>query len=131
MGSFIPSKAPIYNILNFVGRGKCSTSAMNGDSVCCTRASMSIHGYPRTVAPKIVPPSLADVGLDLHLHRPCQAFLRCNRLRGVRRDHAPWSSYFLLIRQRLGGRRGVVAPPVVWYCGLHGLVVHPVVVAPV
>ena len=40
MGSFNPSKASIYGILNFVGRGKCSTSAVNEDSVCCTRASM-------------------------------------------------------------------------------------------
>ena len=40
MGSFIPSKASIYDIMNFVERGKCSTLAMNGDSVCCTRASM-------------------------------------------------------------------------------------------
>ena len=40
MGSFIPSKASIYDILNFVERGKCSTSAVNMDSVCCTRASM-------------------------------------------------------------------------------------------
>ena len=40
MGSFNPSKASICGILNFVGRGKCSTSAVNGDSVCYTRASM-------------------------------------------------------------------------------------------
>ena len=40
MGSFIPSKASIYEILNFVRRGKCSTLAINGDFVCCARASM-------------------------------------------------------------------------------------------
>ena len=40
MGSFIPSKASICGILNFVRRGKCNTSAVNGDSICCTRASM-------------------------------------------------------------------------------------------
>ena len=40
MGSFIPSKASICGILNFVGRGKCNISAVNGDSVCCTRAAM-------------------------------------------------------------------------------------------
>ena len=40
MGSFVPSNVSIYSILNFAGRGKCSTPAVNGDSVCCTRASM-------------------------------------------------------------------------------------------
>ena len=39
MGSFNPSKSSICDILNFVGRGKCSTSAVNEDSICCTRAS--------------------------------------------------------------------------------------------
>ena len=34
MGSFVPSNVSIYSILNFVGKGKCSTSAVNGDSVC-------------------------------------------------------------------------------------------------
>ena len=40
MGSFVPSNDSICGILTFVGRGKCSTPAVNGDSVCCTRASM-------------------------------------------------------------------------------------------
>ena len=40
MGSFVQSKASICDILNFAGRGKCSTSAMNGDSVFYTKASM-------------------------------------------------------------------------------------------
>ena len=40
MGSFIPWKASNCSILNFVGRGKWNTSAVNGDSICCTRASM-------------------------------------------------------------------------------------------
>ena len=40
MWSFSPLKASICGILNLVGRWKCSTSAVNGDSVCCTRASM-------------------------------------------------------------------------------------------
>ena len=40
MGSFVPSNISIYGILNSVGRGKCSTPAVNGDSVCYTRASM-------------------------------------------------------------------------------------------
>ena len=33
MGSFVPSKASICVILNFVERGKCNTSAVNRDSV--------------------------------------------------------------------------------------------------
>ena len=40
--SFIPLKASICGILNFVGRGKCNTLAINGDSVCCTKTSMEI-----------------------------------------------------------------------------------------
>ena len=40
MGSFVISKASICSILNFVGRGKCNTSAVNGDSVFYTRVSM-------------------------------------------------------------------------------------------
>ena len=39
-GSFVPSKASTYDILNFVGREKCSTPAMNEDSFCCTGVSM-------------------------------------------------------------------------------------------
>ena len=48
MGSFIQSNVSIYDILNFAGRGKCSTPAVNGDSVCCTRASMEIGARPFT-----------------------------------------------------------------------------------
>ena len=40
MGSFVSSNVSIYDILNFVGRGKCSTPVVNGDSVCCTRVSI-------------------------------------------------------------------------------------------
>ena len=40
MGSFILSNVSICGILNFARKGKCSTSVVNGDSVCCTRASM-------------------------------------------------------------------------------------------
>ena len=65
--------------------------------------------------------SPADEGLALHLHSPYQAFPHCDRLRGEGRDHAPWSGYFLLLHQRLGGRRGVAAPPMEWYCSLNGL----------
>ena len=46
IGSFVPSKASICRILNFVGRGKCRTSAMNGDSVYCTRASIDTGARP-------------------------------------------------------------------------------------
>ena len=46
MGSFFPSNVSICDILNFVGRGKCSTLAVNGDSVCCTRASMETGARP-------------------------------------------------------------------------------------
>ena len=49
-GSFIPSKASIYSILNFVGRGKCSTSVMNRDSVCCTRVSMETGARTFTIS---------------------------------------------------------------------------------
>ena len=46
MGSFVPSNVSIYDILNFAGRGKCSTPAVNGDSVCCTRAFMELGPLP-------------------------------------------------------------------------------------
>ena len=48
MGSFVPSNVSIYDILNFVGMGKCSTPAVNGDSVCCTWASMETRARPFT-----------------------------------------------------------------------------------
>ena len=37
MGFFVLSNVSICDILNFAGRGECSTPAVNGDSVCCTR----------------------------------------------------------------------------------------------
>ena len=40
MGSFVPSNVSIYGILNFSGRGKFNTPSVNGDSICCTRASI-------------------------------------------------------------------------------------------
>ena len=48
MGSFVPLKVSIYDILNFAGRGKCRTPAMNVDSVCCTRASIETGARPFT-----------------------------------------------------------------------------------
>ena len=48
MGSFVPSKVSICGILNFAGRGKCSTLVVNGDSICCTRASMETGVWPFT-----------------------------------------------------------------------------------
>ena len=46
MGSFVLLNVSICGILNFSGRGKCSTPAVNGDSVCCTRASMEAGARP-------------------------------------------------------------------------------------
>ena len=46
MGSFVPSNFSICGILNFAGRGKCSTPVVNGDSVCCTKASMETGARP-------------------------------------------------------------------------------------
>ena len=43
MGSFC-------GILNFAGRGKCTTSAVNGDSVCYTRASIETGARPFTAS---------------------------------------------------------------------------------
>ena len=48
MGSFVLSNVLICGILNFVGREKCSTLAVNGDLVCCTRASMETGDRPLT-----------------------------------------------------------------------------------
>ena len=48
MGSFVPSSVSICDILNFSGRGKYSTSAVNGYLVCCTRASMETGARPFT-----------------------------------------------------------------------------------
>ena len=49
MGSFVMSNVSICDILNFARKGKCSTPAVNGDSVCCTRASMETGARPFTV----------------------------------------------------------------------------------
>ena len=48
MGSFVPSNVSIYGILNFARRGKYNTSAVNGESVCCTRVSMETRARPFT-----------------------------------------------------------------------------------
>ena len=48
MGYFVPSNVSIYCILNFSGKGKCSISAVNGDSVCCTSASIETGARPFT-----------------------------------------------------------------------------------
>ena len=50
MGSFVPSNVSICGILNFSGMGKCSTPTMNGDSVCCIRASMETGARPFTAS---------------------------------------------------------------------------------
>ena len=46
MGSFVPSNVSICGILNFAERRKCSTPAVKGDSVCCTRASIETGARP-------------------------------------------------------------------------------------
>ena len=48
MGSFVSSNVSICYILNFSRREKCSTLVVNGDSVCCTRASMETGARPFT-----------------------------------------------------------------------------------
>ena len=50
MGSFVSSNVSFCGILNFAGMGKCSTPAMNGDLVCCTRASMETRARPFTTS---------------------------------------------------------------------------------
>ena len=50
MGPFVPSNVSICGILNFTGRGKCSTPAVNGDSVCSTRASKETGAWPFTAS---------------------------------------------------------------------------------
>ena len=50
MGSFVPSNVSIYDILNFSRKGKCSTSAVNEDSVCCTKASIETGAQPFTTS---------------------------------------------------------------------------------
>ena len=50
MGSFVLSNVSICSILNFAGRGKCSTPAVNGDSVYCTRASIETGAWPFTAS---------------------------------------------------------------------------------
>ena len=50
MGPFVPSNVLICGILNFAGRGKCSTPAVNRDSVCCTRVSIETRARPFTAS---------------------------------------------------------------------------------
>ena len=50
MGSFVLLNVSIYSILNFAGRGKCSTPMVNGDSVCYTRAPMETGARPFTAS---------------------------------------------------------------------------------
>ena len=50
MGSFVMLNVLICGILNFSGRGNCSTPAVNGDLVCCTRASMETEARPFTAS---------------------------------------------------------------------------------
>ena len=50
MRSFVPLNVSICDILNFARRGKCSTSAVNGDSVCYTKASIETGARPFTAS---------------------------------------------------------------------------------
>ena len=50
MGSFVLLNVSICSIPNFTGRGKCSTPAVNGDSVCYTRTSMETGARPFTAS---------------------------------------------------------------------------------
>ena len=50
MRSFVSSNISICGILNFVEKGKCCIPVVNGDSVCCTRASMETGAQPFTVS---------------------------------------------------------------------------------
>ena len=50
MGSFVPLNVLICGILNFAERGKCSTPTVNGDLVCCTKASMETGAWPFTAS---------------------------------------------------------------------------------
>ena len=50
MGSLVLSNVSTCGILNFAGRGKCRTPTMNGDSVCCTRASIETGARPFTAS---------------------------------------------------------------------------------
>ena len=50
MRSFVSSNVSICGILNFARRGKCSTLVVNGDLVCCTKASMETRARPFTAS---------------------------------------------------------------------------------
>ena len=136
-GSFVLSKASISGILNFVRRGKCRTLALNGDSVCCTRASIDTGARPFTASfmwpsscwmplkrcSQDYVPFQVGRGLYYRLRRSCPAPPCRGHHQWVCRGRAPWSGYFLLHRQHLEGRRCVVVPLVDWYYGLLGPVV--------
>ena len=49
-GPFVLSKASIYCILNFVGRGKCNTLALNEDFIFYTRVSMETRARTFTAS---------------------------------------------------------------------------------
>ena len=70
MGSFVPSNVSIYDILNFTGRGKCSTPAVNGDSVYCTRASIETGAWPFTASFMWMSSCWMSLNLCSHDHSP-------------------------------------------------------------
>ena len=84
MGSFVLLNVSICGILNFAGRGNCSTPAMNGDSVCCTRASMETGARPFTAT------FMWLISCWMSLNRCSHALSSLRSSPGVGKDHAPW-----------------------------------------
>ena len=84
MMSFIPPNVSICFILNFAGRGKCSTLAVNGDSVCYTRASMETGIRPFTATFMW----LISCRMSLNLCSHDLSSLQSSP--GVGENHAPW-----------------------------------------
>ena len=73
MRSFVSLKVSICSILNFTGRGKCSTPDVNGDSVCCTRASMETGARPFTASSM----SLISCWMSLNLYSHDRSSVSC------------------------------------------------------
>ena len=141
MGSFVSSNVSICGILNFAGRGKCKTPTVNGDSICCTRASIQTRARPFTASfiwlssnlmslnlcsPMIAPLCPADKGLAHCLYHSHQAFLHYDPLlQGECRDHAPFLGLFLLLHRFLEEGRGVAIFRGEWcYALLEPVVPH-------
>ena len=104
MGSFVPSNVSTCDILNFAGRGKCSTPTVNEHLVCCTKAPMEIGARPFTASFMWLISCWMSLNLyshDLPLSPAdkigahclccfCHASPRCDPLCGVGKNHALW-----------------------------------------